>query len=139
VNGYANDLSILIPVHPTEAYAEKLMPLDLLYDVPTNAQVSGYFEDGHMPREFQGVVFESLGVGPPRGGEGDPRLADCPTDLAPGRSLPRANCISTTRTTETVVPLGFFRSTSIRAPSAERLDLTPTSLTFSQCCPSPGF
>jgi len=46
-----------------------------------------------MPREFQGVVFESLGVGPPRGGEGDPRLADCPIDLAPGRSALRANCI----------------------------------------------
>jgi len=59
-----------------------------------------------------------------------------PSPMCWTRGLPpKLSLLPTTRITETVVPLGFFRSTSIRAPSAERLDLTPTSLTFSLCRP----
>ena len=35
-----------------------------------------------MPRQFQGVPLEGLGVGPPRIGEVDLHLADHPTGLA---------------------------------------------------------
>ena len=43
------------------------------------------------------------------------------------------------RWTDRVVPSGFVRSTRILAPIAARLVRVPTSLTFSQCRPWPGF
>ena len=53
-----------------------------------------------------------------------------PSPMCWPRGLPpKLPLLPTTRTTQTVVPSGCLRSASIRAPSAERLDLTPTSLT----------
>ena len=62
--------------------AAEVALLDVLDDVPADAQVAGHVEDGHAPRQFQGVALEGLGVGPPRVGEGDLDLADHATGLA---------------------------------------------------------
>src|SRR3974390_594845 len=56
--------------------------LDVLDDVPTDAQVPGHVEDGHAPRQFQGIALEGFGVGSPWVGKGDLHLADHATGPA---------------------------------------------------------
>jgi hypothetical protein len=54
---------------------------EILDNVPADSRVVGHIEDGHAPRQFQGVALESLGVGPPWVGEIDLHLANLPTGL----------------------------------------------------------
>src|SRR5262249_23103778 len=62
--------------------AAQVSLLDVLDDVPTDAQVSGHIEDGHAPRKFQRVTLEGLGISPPRVSEVELHLADQRTGLA---------------------------------------------------------
>ena len=56
--------------------------LDVLDDVPTDAQVAGHIKDGRAPRQLQDVPLEGLGIAPPRVGEGDLDLTDDPAGPA---------------------------------------------------------
>jgi hypothetical protein len=61
--------------------AREVALLNVLDNVPADSRVVGHIEDGHAPRQFQGVALESLGVGPPWVGEIDLHLANLPTGL----------------------------------------------------------
>ena len=56
--------------------------LDVLDQVPADAQVQGHVADGHAAPQLQGVSLEGGGVAAPRVGEGDLDLADHAAGLA---------------------------------------------------------
>ena len=62
--------------------ARQVALLDVLDQVPADAQVRGHVADGHPPGEVQHVPLEGLGVAPPRVGEGDLDLTHHPTGTA---------------------------------------------------------
>ena len=45
-----------------------------LIDIPTDLEMLGDILDGHVPRQFQGIALEGMGVAPPRFGEADLHL-----------------------------------------------------------------
>src|SRR5262249_10353135 len=66
---------------PGEA-ALQVALLDVLDDVPADAQVGGHGLDGHVLRQLQGVALEGAGVAAARVGEGHVHLADGATGRA---------------------------------------------------------
>jgi hypothetical protein len=61
--------------------ATQVSLLDVLDQVPTDVQMVGHVEDGHVPGQLQGVALERLGVAAPHVGEGHLDLAHHPTVL----------------------------------------------------------
>ena len=97
---------------------------------------------GDLDRLVGGDVAEGLGRPAGRPGDGQrgrPTSRRAGRSTRPGSCRRSCRCCRSTRWIERAGRPGAVRSTRILAPSAERLVLVPTSLTFSQWRPWPGF